>query len=1145
MPETLFVGRERETDLYKKFLAKKTPWVLIITGLGGIGKSTLLHRLIEYTAKEPDLSETGVIMLDFADEELRNNPLKLLDKLTKDTASYCDVQQIDVELKNELQQNFDQLAQLSQERIQTGVNEAEDLALREMRHQMRQLATEAFYIQIKTFKLDRLIIILDTCEWLNEPEGVEVGQWVLNELIPGIHTRVRQKSLPCSVVIASRVQPRLDVINGQEQRRLNLPMLGKVEVDQYLEHMGMQDADLRQRVYEVTHGHALCISIIGDFWQKREEGTQPLTLADLPEQQLEEFSEIALIRFTNERVLKQLKTPFKELTRYGVLLRSFDLPLLKIVFPELLPESAALERFNQLIHYPYIESRGNYRYAFHELVREALAEETQKEDPESWKSYHKRALDYFIQTLSRSPDWHYHFLAYDEKQGLMEWQQAIQEARESGKREYIGALLQAALDKALKLSPAARAEVVYEQGRFNYYGGQWEEALKSYQEALTSFQEVGDYLGQAKVLAAIGDVQRVFAKQDDALASYEQALASFQQVGDGLGRAKVLQAIGDVQRLRNEPRAALLNYEQALDLFQRVGDYPGQAKVLEAIGDVQGLLNDYDAALQSYEQALALYQEEKNRLKRAKVLKAIGDGYRLQQDKNAALESYEQALALFGELKEPTEEANVRRAIEEMQRSILVPYVIPEGDHSDPPTFAVSDNSPILSSLLQQGYILNGPFGQVILGSTIVTIGRALINQLVLKDSKISRAHAEIRPLDQGYSIIDLGSANGTFVNEQRIDANVPYTLNPGDRIRVGDTSFTYEVSSASQIAPPVYGGAMPYSYANSGTTTNDATYISTPYAATQQTSPAQYAATPYEAAPQAPSDTPPYGAMLQNPYSTSPYDPYSAMPPTPIPAPVPPSPTKRPGNRISIIVGVVVLVLVLIGGGVFALLSRSGSKPVPTPVVNGTPSAPITTVPTTAGTAVVSQAPYTHSGTLAFSDPLSDNSQGHNWEEYHTNCTFTGGAYHVIAPDANYADYCLADTTNFSDFVLEAQMQVVKGDGGGIVFRVTSTNPNNEYYEFIIGQDGSYDFYLVTGNSSSDSKTLTSGSNPAITQGLNQTNVIAIVAKGNTIMLYVNHQPIDKVTDSTYTGGKIGFVAYPNTKPTEVAFSNLKVWTL
>jgi len=668
MPEVLFVGREREIDVYKKFLARETPWVLIITGLGGIGKTTLLHRLAEYTSSEATLLKTGVVTLDFANEELRNDPLKLLDKLTTDTAPYCDLQQIDSEFKNELLESLDQLAQLSKERAQTGTSDPEDLALREIRHQMRELATEAFYLQIKTFTLERLVVMLDTCEWLSEPEGIEVGQWVLNELIPEIHTRIRQKGRQCPVVMFSRLQPRLDVIKGQDQRRLTLPMLGKAEVDHYLEHMGMRDAELRQRVYEVTHGHALCVSIIGDFWQQREAQEQPLTLADLPELQVQEFSEIALMRFTNERVLRQLKPPFKELTQYGVLLRSFDLPLLRTVFPELLPEPEALERFNQLIRYPFIESRGNYRYAFHELLREALPEETQKEDPEAWKGYHKRALDYLTTVSFHSPDWYYHLLAYDEKQGLEAWQQAIQEARESGKREYSGALLQAALDKALKLSPAAHAEIKYEEGRFNYYGVQWEEALKSYKEALASFKEIEDFSGHANCYQAIGDVQRALGKLEDALESYEKARAFYQQLGDQFGEARSCQAMGDVQRLRNDLDAALQCYERCLDLFRQVNDKPEEAKALEAVGDVQQLRNDLDAAQRTYEQALALYQEEKDRLKRAKVLKAIGDVQRLRQERNAALESYGQALALFGELKEPAEEAGVRQAVGEMER---------------------------------------------------------------------------------------------------------------------------------------------------------------------------------------------------------------------------------------------------------------------------------------------------------------------------------------------------------------------------------------------------------------------------------------------------------------------------------------------
>src|SRR2546426_3030604 len=180
--------------------------------------------------------------------------------------------------------------------------------------------------------------------------------------------------------------------------------------------------------------------------------------------------------------------------------------------------------------------------------------------------------------------------------------------------------------------------------------------------------------------------------------------------------------------------------------------------------------------------------------------------------------------------------------------------------------------------------------------------------------------------------------------------------------------------------------------------------------------------------------------------------------------------------------------------------------------------------------------------GMLALLDPLHDNSQSHNWATNTTNCAFTGGAYHVSTPDIHVFASCAAQSTNFSNFAYEVQMQIIKGDIGGIIFRADTAH--NTFYRFYVSDTGNYELLLCSSNTCHD--LLAIAPSPAIRQGLNQTNLIAVVAIGNTITLYVNSQKIANVTDSTYSHGAIGVTASAfatNGHPTEVVYSNAKVW--
>ena len=70
-------------------------------------------------------------------------------------------------------------------------------------------------------------------------------------------------------------------------------------------------------------------------------------------------------------------------------------------------------------------------------------------------------------------------------------------------------------------------------------------------------------------------------------------------------------------------------------------------------------------------------------------------------------------------------------------------------------------------------------------GST--TIGRGVECELRLDDTYVSQQHARIFDRSGNWYVEDLGSTNGTFVNEQKLVA--PAMLTPGDKIRVGTTT--------------------------------------------------------------------------------------------------------------------------------------------------------------------------------------------------------------------------------------------------------------------------------------------------------------------------------------------------------------------
>lgn len=87
---------------------------------------------------------------------------------------------------------------------------------------------------------------------------------------------------------------------------------------------------------------------------------------------------------------------------------------------------------------------------------------------------------------------------------------------------------------------------------------------------------------------------------------------------------------------------------------------------------------------------------------------------------------------------------------------------------------------------------LSGPLaGQRFPISQTVEVGREAAGISLGFDSMASRRHASFAISPNGVAVTDLGSTNGTFVNDQRIQQQT--TIRPGDTVRIGTTAFRLE----------------------------------------------------------------------------------------------------------------------------------------------------------------------------------------------------------------------------------------------------------------------------------------------------------------------------------------------------------------
>ena len=172
-------------------------------------------------------------------------------------------------------------------------------------------------------------------------------------------------------------------------------------------------------------------------------------------------------------------------------------------------------------------------------------------------------------------------------------------------------------------------------------------------------------------------------------------------------------------------------------------------------------------------------------------------------------------------------------------------------------------------------------------------------------------------------------------------------------------------------------------------------------------------------------------------------------------------------------------------------------------------------------------------------------NQSARQWEimqQKGSSCAFANGSYHVsiLPPSQGHIRYtCLAQGAGvFTNFAMQVDMHLLRGDVGGMIFRA---NGRSSYSWFSLDLRGCY--RLVHFTAGGQTLIRSDDRQSCIAINMRNTNQLTVIAQGSNIYLYINGKFMSKISDPSSIKGEIGLLAIERTQPTDVAFSNLKVW--
>jgi len=497
----------------------------------------------------------------------------------------------------------------------------------------------------------KLLLIFDNFESLLSEEK---GKWeidnpdlkkALKTLVTQCHdgTRFLFTSRYTFNLTDDRLTNLIDEINLGEMPRPEAIMIMNRFAD-----IARENFAVKNEIYDKIGGHPYTINFFG---RHAAQSSVRQVLADLSSVRRD------MIDFTLlDRSYKQLSRRAKKLIDAAAVFRkAIPLAGLKWLMDKAGEGPDISKELDELIHWGLIvrlHDNGDAGYQVHTLVRDFVKSQVPGDE---WKKA--------LVTAARC----YEYLAKESHNiwGMLEARNLYFEAGEYdlaggivanvlmvplhrwGLMELLKTLNQETVETA---DGRPKAAALHNLGMIHQDQGDHASAVEKYTESLGISEELGDEYGIAYTLGQLGNIHKNRGEYDKAVELYTRVMQISRELNDRSSIAITMHQLGMIHEDKGDYAAAVEKYTESLKIEEELGNKSGIARTLHQLGNIHYLQGDYAAAMEKYTESLRIKEELGHRSGIATTLHQLGMIHHAQGDHAAAIEKYTASLKIAEEL---------------------------------------------------------------------------------------------------------------------------------------------------------------------------------------------------------------------------------------------------------------------------------------------------------------------------------------------------------------------------------------------------------------------------------------------------------------------------------------------------------------